>query len=288
VRYQQIQDHGDAEPVRWLCSAMCVSPRGYYNWQRREQSSRRCEDRVLTGEIRASYHRSQHTYGSPRITKDLRELGYLISEKRVARLMRENGLQAVQRRRFRVTTQSRHSFPVTPNVLDRQFEVNSPNRAWVADITYISTEEGWLYLAVIMDLYSRRIVGWNTADRIDRWLSLTALEDALRRRRPKPGLVHHSDQGSQYASYEYQQRLQQAQAISSMSRRGDCFDNAAMESFFSSLKRERVHRRKYWTREEAKLDLEDYIERFYNPRRRHSHVGDVSPVEYEKRRNGLN
>ena len=184
-----------------------------------------------------------------------------------------------------MTTQSNHSYPVTPNVLDRQFTVSSPNRAWVADITYIRTEEGWLYLAAVMDLFSRRIVGWNTADRIDRRLALTALEDALRRRRPEPGLVHHSDRGSQYASYEYQQRLRKAQAVSSMSRRGNCYDNAAMESFFSSLKRERVHRRRYWTREEATADLKDYIERFYNIRRRHSHIGGVSPAEYENRRN---
>jgi putative transposase len=285
MRYQLIQDHGGSIPVRWLCSAMCVSHRAYYSWRRREQTPRHREDLVLTGEIRASFARSQRTYGSPRITKDLRALGYRVSEKRIARLMRTNGLQAVQRRRFKVTTQSNHSYPVTPNVLDRQFTVSSPNRAWVADITYIRTEEGWLYLSAVMDLFSRRIVGWNTADRIDRRLALTALEDALRRRRPEPGLVHHSDQGSQYASYDYQQRLRKAQAISSMSRRGNCWDNAAMESFVSSLKRERVHRRKYWTREEAAEDIKDYIERFYNTWRRHSHNDGVSPAEYENRRN---
>ena len=231
--------------------------------------------------MRASYEASQRTYGSPRVTKDLRALGYRVNEKRIARLMRQNGLQAIQRRRFKVTTQSGHDYPVTPNILERNFEVDAPNRAWVADITYVQTEEGWLYLAALMDLYARRIVGWNTAPRIDRHLVITALERALRARRPDPGLLHHTDRGSQYAAYEYQERLTKAQIISSMSRKGDCYDNAAMESFFSSLKRERVHRRKYWSREEATADIADYIDRFYNPTRRHSSLGGVSPVEYE-------
>jgi transposase InsO family protein len=195
--------------------------------------------------------------------------------------MRENGLVAVQRRRFRVTTESGHDLPVQTNLLQRDFAVEEADRVWLADITYIPTEEGWLFLAAVMDLFSRRIVGWNTADRLDRYLTLTALEEALRRRRPAPGLLHHSDQGSQYASYEYQRRLQVAGAQSSMSRRGNCYDNAPMESFFSTLKRERVHRRKYWSRAEATRDLDDYIENFYNLRRRHSELGDISPIQFE-------
>lgn len=264
-----------------MCSALMVSPRGFYGWRRRPESPRRLEDRRLLGEIRASYERSDRVYGSPRVRKDLRELGHWCSTKRIARIMRLNGLIAVQRRRFKHTTQSSHAYPVQANQLLRDFTAKAPNRVWLADITYITTEEGWLYLAALMDLYSRRIVGWNTADRIDRFLTLTALEDALRSRRPQPGLVHHSDQGSQYASYEYQQRLLKAQVLSSMSRKGDCYDNAPMESFFSTLKRERVHRRRYWRRQEASDDLADYIERFYNRQRRHSQLGGLSPVQFE-------
>ncbi len=281
MRYQQIEHHRGQHPTRWMCSALMVSPRGYYGWRRRPPSLRQREDRRLLGEVRASYEKSQRVYGSPRVHKDLLALGYRCSIKRIARLMRENALVAVQRRRFKHTTQSAHSYPVRDNLLARDFTADAPNRIWLADITYIATEEGWLYLAALMDIYSRRIVGWNTADRIDRFLALTALEDALRKRCPKPGLIHHSDQGSQYASYEYQQRLAAAQAISSMSRKGNCYDNAPMESFFSSLKRERVHRRRYWSRAEATRDLSDYIESFYNRQRRHSRIGDISPVQFE-------
>ena len=284
MRYQRIEENRDFGPIGWLCSALCVSPSGYYSWRRRPISQRERMDRRLLIEVRGSYEASQRTYGSPRIAKDLRSLGYRVSEKRIARIMRENGLQAVQRRRFKVTTESGHRFPVTPNVLERRFAMETPNTAWAADITYVPTEEGWLYLAVLMDLCSRRIVGWNTADRIDRYLVLTALERALRKRQPAPGLIHHSDQGSQYACYEYQKRLEEVKAISSMSRKGDCYDNAAIESFFSTLKRERLNRRRYWSRREATADIDDYIGAFYNPKRRHSHLGGISPIEYENRR----
>lgn len=281
MRYEQVEHHRGQHPTRWICAALMVSPRGYYGWRRRTPSARQCEDRRLLGEIRVSYERSQRVYGSPRIRKDLMALGYQCSTKRIARLTRENTLVAVQRRRFKHTTQSGHSLPVKENLLVRNFTAQAPNRVWLADITYVATEEGWLYRAALLDVFSRRIVGWNTADRIDRFLTLTALEDALRERRPNPGLIHHSDQGSQYASYEYQQRLMAAQAISSMSRKGDCYDNAPMESFFSSLKRERVHRRRYWTRKEATQDLADYIDSFYNRQRRHSQIGGLSPVQFE-------
>jgi transposase InsO family protein len=231
-------------------------------------------------DIRSLFEKSERTYGSPRIMKDLRELGTRTSEKRIARIMRENGIVAVQRRRFKITTQSGHNFPVHQNLLDRDFVVEHPNRVWLGDITYIRTEEGWLYLAALMDLCSRRVVGWNTADRIDRWLTLTALQQALRDRKPAPGLIHHSDQGGQYAAYEYQEALRRAQATPSMSRKGDCWDNAPMESFFSTLKRERVHRRRYWTRQEATEDLGNYFDR-YNHIRRHSQLGDLSPARFE-------
>jgi len=284
VRYGLVQEHQGEQPTRWMCSALKVSTSGFYGWRKRPDSARRRSDRRLLTEIRASFEASHRTYGSPRVTKDLRALGYRCSEKRVARIMRHHGLRALFRRKYRYTTNSDHSLPVAGNLLDRQFTSAAPDRAWVADVTYITTEEGWLYLAVLMDLCSRRIVGWNTADRNDRYLVLGALTGALGHRQPPPGLLHHSDQGSNYASYEYQAELAKVRAICSMSRKGDCFDNAAMESFFSLLKRERVHRRRYWSREEATEDITDYIE-FYNRQRRHSHVGDISPVQFERSRN---
>jgi len=282
VRYRAIQAQAGDIPVRWQCSALGVSHRGYYSWRRRSATPRHHESVRLLAEIRASFEASKRTYGSPRVLKDLRGLGYRVSRKRIERLMRENGLQAILRRRFRCTTDSAHEYPVAANVLDRRFEVDRPNRSWVGDITYIATEEGWLYLAVLLDLYSRRVVGWNAADRIDALLPLGALNSALRMRMPAPGLLHHSDRGSQYASYEYQKRLREVQATTSMSRRGNCYDNAVAESFFSSLKRERVYRRRYWTREEATTDIHDYID-FYNGRRRHSFLEGLCPIDFENR-----
>ena len=260
---------------------MRVSSGGYYSWRRRPESPRCRRDRQLLVAIRASYERSRRVYGSPRVLLDLRDTGETTSRKRIARIMQGNGLVAVQRRRFRATTMSGHSYPVQTNLLERDFTAAAPNRVWLGDITYIATEEGWLYLAALLDLYSRKIVGWQTGERIDGALTLRALESALQRRCPSPGLIHHTDQGSQYAAYEYQKRLEQAQVRPSMSRRGDCYDNAPMESFFSTLKRERVHRRRYWTRDEATDDVADYIDGFYNLTRRHSELGGVSPVQFE-------
>jgi transposase InsO family protein len=197
--------------------------------------------------------------------------------------MRENGITATLKRRFKVTTQSGHNLPVHKNLLDRDFNVEQLDRVWPGELTYIRTEEGWLFLAALIDLCSRRVVGWNTADRIDRWLTLTALWQALRNRWPAAGLIHHSNQGGQYAAYEYQRCLKQAQVTPSMSRKGDCWDNAPMESFFSTVKRERVHRRRYLTRQEATEDLRIYLER-YNRVRRHSQRGGISPVRFEASR----
>jgi putative transposase len=281
MRYRAIADHQGEAPTRWLCSAMQVSSGGYYSWRRRPESPRHRRDRQLLVAIRASYERSRRVYGSPRVLLDLRETGETTSRKRIARIMQGNGLVAVQRRRFRATTMSGHNYPVQTNLLERDFTATAPNRVWLGDITYIATEEGWLYLAALLDLYSRKIVGWQTGERIDGALTLRALENALQRRCPSPGLIHHTDQGSQYAAYEYQKRLEQAQVRPSMSRRGDCYDNAPMESFFSTLKRERVHRRRYWTRDEATDDVADYIDGFYNLTRRHSELGGVSPVQFE-------
>ncbi len=283
MKYPRIEEHRGHYPIRWMCSALVVSNRGFRSWRSRPEPSRRQEDRRLLIDIRTSFENSDRTYGSPRVLKDLRELGQRTSEKRVARIMQENGITATLKRRFKVTTQSGHNLPVHPNLLNREFSIAEPNRVWLGDITYIRTEEGWLYLAALMDLCSRRVVGWNTADRIDRWLTLTALQQALRDRQPAPGLIHHSDQGGQYAAYEYQACLKKAQVTPSMSRKGDCWDNAPMESFFSTLKRERVHRRRYWSRQEATEDLSIYLDR-YNRVRRHSQLGGISPVRFEASR----
>ena len=284
MKYPRIRDHLGAYPTRCMCSALSVSERGFRSWHRRPDSKRLQKDRRLLIDVRSSFERSERTYGSPRILKDLREQGERTSKKRIARIMQEHGITAIQRRRFKVTTQSSHNLPVHQNLLAREFAVEQPNKVWLGDITYIRTEEGWLYLAALMDLCSRRIVGWNTADRIDRWLTLTALQRALRARCPQPGLIHHTDQGGQYAAYEYQRCLEKAQVTPSMSRKGDCWDNAPMESFFSTLKRERVHRRRYWSRDEAERDLTDYIDHFYNRRRRHSQLDGLSPVRFEASR----
>ena len=232
-------------------------------------------------EIELSHKASDRTYGSPRVHEDLQEQGIRCGRKRVARLMRENGIRAKQARRFKATTDSDHNDPVAPNLLDREFHVDVPDRVWVADLTYIWTREGWLYLAVILDLFSRRVVGWSMSKRITSQLTLEALSVALWSRKPSPGLLHHSDRGSQYTCGDYRDVLDEHGVLCSMSRKGDCWDNAVAESFFKTLKVERVNDRDYWTREEAQMDIIDYIERFYNRKRRHSYLGYVSPVEYE-------
>ena len=232
-------------------------------------------------EIELSHKASDRTYGSPRVHEDLQERGIPCGRNRVARLMRERGIRAKQARRYKATTDSDHSHPVAANLLDRQFDVDEPDRVWTADITYIWTRAGWLYLAVVLDLFSRRVVGWSMSNRIDGQLTLTALRRALWGHKPPPGLLHHSDRGSQYACGDYRDLLDEHRLICSMSRKGDCWDNAVSESFFKTLKVERVNDRDYWTREEAKTDITDYIERFYNRKRRHSHLGYISPVEYE-------
>lgn len=266
-----------------MCRLLEVRRSTYYAWRRRAESRRAKEDRRLVVEIKLSHKASDRTYGSPRVHRDLREQGIRCGCKRVARLMRENGIRAKQARRFKATTDSDRGAPVAANLLDRQFEVDRPDRVWTADITYIWTREGWLYLAAILDLFSRRVVGWSLGKRIDAQLTLRALRAALWSRKPAAGLLHHSDRGSQYACGDYQDVLDEHGIVCSMSRKGDVWDNAVSESFFKSLKVERVNDRDYWTREQATTDISDYIERFYNRTRRHSYLGYVSPVEYELR-----
>lgn len=265
-----------------MCRVLEVSTSGYYDWRGRAESRRQKEDRRLVVEIKAIHKESRQSYGSPRIHDELKDRGRRCGRKRVARLMRLHGLRAKQTRRFKATTDSKHTLPVAENVLSRQFTVSAPDVAWSADITYIPTRQGWLYLAVVIDLFSRRVVGWSMHKRLKRRLVLDALKMALRGRSPGPGLIHHSDRGSQYASGDYQALLAAQQMVCSMSRRGNCWDNAPVESFFSTLKRELVHHRRYQTRAEARAEIFEYIEVWYNRRRRHSSLGYKSPAQYEE------
>jgi putative transposase len=279
-----IERHCRRLGVRRMCSVLGVSRSGFYAWRGRPECERRRQDRRLKVEIRAYYRASRCKYGSPRIWKDLREAGIRVSENRVARLMREEGLSGHKRRKFVVTTDSSHGEAVAPNVLDRAFQVENLDTVWVGDITYIATREGWLYLAILLDLCSRRVVGWSTSQSLAEELTLEALDRALLERRPQAGLLHHSDRGSQYASYEYQKKLKQRGVVPSMSRKGNCWDNAPAESFFSTLKREAIPDEGFVTRDQARAALFDWIEVVYNRSRRHSSVGHVSPAAYEAKR----
>lgn len=272
-----------AYPIEVLCEVLGVSRSGFYAWRSRPPSARACEDARLSSEIATAHKRSRETYGSPRVYRDLKARGHRVGKKRVERLMREGGIVAKRRRRFRRTTDSNHSNPIAPNVLERRFESAALNDAWVTDVTYIWTAEGWLYLAAILDLCSRRVVGWATSDTNDRELALGALRCAVDARRPAPGMIHHSDRGSPYASDDYRAELARQGLVVSMSRRGDCWDNAVAESFFATLKGEHVDHETYLTRDAATRSIADYIDNFYNVQRRHSSIGYVSPLEYELR-----
>lgn len=283
MRFAFIGEEKAAFPVRLLCRTLQVSRAGFYAWQGRPPAPRVRADERLGVEIAAIHAESRQRYGSPRVHAELLDRGHRTGRKRVARLMRVRGLAARRRRRFRCTTQSRHPFPSAPNVLARQFERSRPDQAWVTDITYIPTREGWLYLAVILDLCSRVVVGWATHERMTNDLTLAALEMALARRRPPHGVLHHSDRGSQYGSGDYQRVLAHHGLVCSMSRRGDCWDNAVAESFFATLKVELVHDAAWATRTAARIELFEYLEVFYNGLRRHSALGYLSPRAFERR-----
>ena len=270
-------------PVRLLCSLLEVSRSGYYAWVDRPAAPKTMADAQLVVEIRAALVRGRGAYGSPRIHRELRARGIRVGKKRIERLMRDNGIVARQKRRFVHTTDSRHEHPIAPNLLDRDFDPKAANEAWAGDVTYIATGEGWLYLAVLLDLFSRRVVGWATSAANDRQLVLDALHHALRSRRPAPGLMHHTDRGSPYASDEYRQALLDRGIVASMSRTADCYDNAVAESFFATLKAEHVDHQDFATRASGTASIGDYVERFYNTARRHSHLGYVSPIEFELR-----
>jgi len=282
MRFQFIDDHRDEFPVRRMCKVLDVSPSGYYAWRGRPPSKREMANRELTEKIKIAFKENKEIYGSPRIYKVMRKLGLMCSKNRVARLMQLAGLQGKQSRQFKATTKRNKRHAVAPNRLKRDFTADRPNQKWLADITYIPTQEGWLYLAAILDLFSRQIVGWAMSSRITTDLTLAALKMALRQRRPEAGLIHHSDQGSQYTDSRYQAVLKAHGIQPSMNGVGTWYDNAPMESFFSTLKNEHVHHCVYHTRDEARPDLFYYIEGFYNRHRLHSSLDYESPEAYEQ------
>ena len=287
MKYACIERHQGEFQVRLMCRVLSVSCSGFYASRRREKSVRERVDEQLAREIRLLHGRNRHyrTYGSPRVHRELRGSGIVVSEKRVARVMRTEGIRAKQSRKFCVTTDSSHAHPVAPNLLGRQFsleQVSSPDRVWASDITYVPTPEGWLYLAVVLDLSSRLVVGWSMRHTLESSLVIDALRGALAYRNPKAGALHHSDRGTQYACADYRSLLREKGIESSMSRKGDCWDNAVAESFFATLKKELVHGAAWQTREEARAALFEYIELWYNRERRHSSLGYLSPAEYEE------
>ena len=283
MKYVFIRDHQGAFSVDLMCRTLEVGSSGYYAWLKRPESSRNRENRQLLMEIKAVHSKSRQTYGSPRIHAELNETGRACSKYRIARLMRQHGIVSKHKRKFRVTTNSSHSFPIAGNLLQRRFNVSRPGQCWVSDITYIPTREGWLYLAVTLDLFHRKVVGWAMDRWITRWLVMKALNMAIQNGSLKPGLIHHSDRGVQYACNDFQALLKVHGIECSMSRKGDCWDNAVAESFFHTLKVELIHGKIYDTRQQAKMAIFEYIEVFYNRQRRHSYLGYLSPEDFEKK-----
>lgn len=276
----------DQHNIKSLCAVLDVSRSGYYRWRGAGDSARARQTLVIKSKITAVHVASRQTYGSPRIAAALRAEGQTVGVNRVARLMREVGLQGRQKRRYRVrTTDSRHDQPIAPNHLASASPPTRANQIWVTDITFVETAEGWLYLAGVLDLYSRRLIGWAMGPSLETALPLAALHMALRQRRPRAGLLHHSDRGCQYASAAYRQVLLDNGCIASMSRKANCYDNAAMESFWSTLKHELIYRHDWSTRAQATTAIFDYIEGFYNRTRRHSALGYQSPLDYESNLN---
>ena len=265
-----------------LCHILNVTSRGYRSWRRRPVSQRQRDDMVVLAHIREQHHLSLGSYGRPRMTQELKEAGLAVGHRRVGRLMRDNGIRAVRTRKHKATTHSNHNYGIAPNLLDRDFIADKPNQTWSVDMSYIWTREGWLYLAVVMDLHSRRIVGWAVSNRMKRDLAIQALQMAITLRRPPRGCIHHSDRGSQYCSKDYQKLLTKHGFEVSMSGKGNCYDNAVVETFFKTLKAELIWRRSWITRKQVQMALFKYINGFYNPKRRHSTLGGLSPVAFEK------
>jgi putative transposase len=281
MRFRLIDAEKAKLPIFRLCALLNVSVSGYYAWKRRGPSRRQLDDMVFLAHIRAHFAASHRTYGSPRMHAELCEARLAIGRHRIARLMRENGLRAIQKRRFKRTTDSDHGEPVAANLLNQDFACDGPDQKWGADISYIWTTEGWLYLAIVLDFYSRRIVGWTTSDRLKRDLVLRALRQAIAMRRPSPGLIHHSDRGSQYCSDEYRRLVKDARMTASMSGKGNCYDNAMVETVFKTIKSELIWSTNFQTRRQAQTSIGHYINGFYNPVRRHSALGYQSQIAFE-------
>ena len=281
MRFALIDAEKAEFPMRTMCRVLDVSESGFFSWKGRPASQRQRDDMIYLAHIRIAFELSNRTYGSPRMHRDLVDEGLSIGRRRTARLMRENGLAARQKRRFKRTTDSTHAWPVAPNLLDQDFAAEAPDQKWSADISYILTAEGWLYLAVLIDLFSRRVVGWAVSDRLKKDLALRALRMALVTRHPPSGLIHHSDRGSQYCSIDYQAVLRKHGLLISMSGKGNCYDNAVVETFFKTIKSELIWPVSWQTRSQAENAVARYIDGFYNPIRRHSTLGYQSPVHFE-------
>ena len=281
MKYAFMQEHRSRFEVKKMAKALQLSQSGYYAWVKRADSPRKRDDQMLLEQIKAVYYQSRSIYGSPRVTAQLQRVGVSCGKNRVARLMRQHQLQSRKQKKYKATTNSKHHYPVAANLLNQNFVVEEPNTVWVADISYIPTREGWLYLAGIKDLCTQKIVGWSMGKTMTRSLAMQALQMALIRQKPDRGLILHSDRGVQYACHEYQALLRSYSIRCSMSRSGNPYDNAPMESFFSTLKTEWVHHFHYQTRSEAKSSIFEYIERFYNSHRLNSSIGYLSPTEFE-------
>ena len=279
MKFQFISDHRETFKVGRMCNVFNVSRSGYYAWVNRSESPRSIENRALKVKIRVLHAASYGIYGSPKIYLDLKDEGIRCGKNRVARIMKEAGLHSRTKKKFKATTQSNHQLPVAPNLLNQNFSVDTPGRIWVGDITYIHTGEGWVYLAVLIDLFNREIVGWSLGSRMTRQLTIDALQMAVGRKSPSRGLIHHTDRGSQYASLDYQKWLDDYGMLCSMSRKGNCYDNAVAESFFSRLKCEWVNHYRYQNKAEAMESVFYYIEIFYNRKRRHSFANYATPHE---------
>ncbi|WP_341864142.1 IS3 family transposase [Gymnodinialimonas sp. 57CJ19] len=283
MRFRFIEEHRCSFPASRLCDVVGVSTRGLRAYRSRPASRRQRSDLVTLAHIKEQSRLSLGSYGRPRMTEELKEIGLNVGHRRVGRLMRQNGISVVRTRKYKVTTDSNHKFNIAPNLLDRDFNADAPNQKWAGDISYVWTREGWLYLAVILDLHSRRVIGWAVSNRMKRDLAIRALKMAIAFRQPPKGCIHHTDRGSQYCSHDYQKILRQNGFKVSMSGKGNCYDNAAVETFFKTIKAELIWRHPWETRRKAEMAIFEYINGFYNPRRRHSALGWKSPVAFERK-----
>lgn len=282
-RFSFIDRMKKAYPLQLLCKVMQVSCRGYRAWRCRPVSRRQRDDMIILAHIREQHRLALGSYGRPRMTAELKEQGLTVGHRRVGRLMKENNINVIRSRKYKVTTDSTHNLNIAPNLLDRNFTADAPNQKWVGDISYIWTREGWLYLAVILDLYSRRVIGWAVSNRLKKDLAIRALNMAINLRQPPKGCIHHTDRGSQYCAHDYQKILCQHGFKTSMSGKGNCYDNSVAETFFKTLKAELIWRHNWQTRKETEMALFQYINGFYNARRRHSTLGWKSPLAFERK-----